>query len=239
VGVWSERKQSDALLSLLGLAVVGMSWLTVTESVFGASFDVVGIGATLVPLPFVALYVWRARTRRLSTEDHVLAGAANAGFVFMWLLGAAQNGMVDAAAPALLSFAACWLAVSVWLGAASPAPAAGGWARIFGAVIAAVGANVALTAITMPAQAASVTASLLAVGCGLVLVAAGVRTGHAASRLVGLAALAGSLAKMIAFDVWMLAPGPRIGAFIAIGSGLLAASFFYSRYADRFGPRAA
>lgn len=239
VWVLGVRGRFEALLALLGLGTVGVCWLAVADAPFAASFDVVGLGATLVPLPFAALYVWRARTRRVGLEDQVLACAACAAFVLMWLVGAAQAAMLDAAAPALISCAAGWLAVSVWLSAAAPAPDAGGWARIFGAIMATIGANVALTAITMPAQAASVTASLLAVACGLVLVAAGVRTGHGASRIVGLAALAGALAKMVALDVWMLAPGPRIGAFIAIGSGLLGASFFYSRYADRLRPRAA
>ena len=75
--------------------------------------------------------------------------------------------------------------------------------------------------------------TLVPLGYGLVALAAGVARSDAATRAVGLVLLLAAVAKVFVIDVWAASEGVRIAAFLALGAGLLAASFLYGRLADR------
>ncbi len=65
---------------------------------------------------------------------------------------------------------------------------------------------------------------------GVVVIIAGLLRRSAINRWLGLVLLGMVVVKLYGYDVWLLARFYRIGAFIALGVLLLAASYLYSRF---------
>lgn len=79
----------------------------------------------------------------------------------------------------------------------------------------------------------AVAFSVLVAAYGLALVALGVMRRSRFDRLLGLAGLCLVVAKLYAYDVWVLGRLFRTTAFVALGVLLVSASYLYSRYRAR------
>jgi uncharacterized membrane protein len=95
-------------------------------------------------------------------------------------------------------------------------------------------------ALTQPDDAttrhtAIVALSVLWGGVGLALVLAGLVARHRARRLLGLALLAVTVAKVFLVDLAAAPTVTRIVAFLATGLALMGGSFLYARFRDRLG----
>lgn len=92
--------------------------------------------------------------------------------------------------------------------------------------------TVALAAVNA-APASSMTWLCAGLGGALACIAVGLAWGNEPARRAGVVVLGATLVRMLVVDVWTLASGPRVVAFLLLGVGLLAASFLYARAAER------
>lgn len=238
VYLWRESTDPRALFALAAAACFALVSMVQGELPGLSALSLVAIASAGVTLPLVALYLRRAALDApLGDQDHALAGAATLLGAVPWLSSAVAAGQPTRAALPLSLLAVLWLGAGVWLSRERRGRAAIGWCYNLSGLVAAVTAVLALRATGMPWATLSLWATVVTTGLALTLVAVGVGGGHPASRMVGLGLLAAALLKLLVLDLWTLGAGTRIGVLLALGVGLLAASFLYGRYTDhRPGP---
>jgi uncharacterized membrane protein len=159
-------------------------------------------------------------------------------FVDSWMYGSAWNytTLVNARLLTFLLAAAC-LWAAAWWGrtlAASLAPyVAGHFVALWGLSLEALGWT-ARTAENV-LNAGSAALSILLAAYALALVGAGVSTGVAVNRALGLGLIGVVVLKLYLWDVWSLGLFYRMAAFAALGVLLLAMSYLFSRRQWRAG----
>ena len=168
------------------------------------------------------------------------------------IAGVAEFGLGEAYRPARLLLSEESLVMGIHVAALAATatllsrPSAAEWER-FAAGAAAVGANLAALAwLSFEAQAAfsravprpgneqalQFTYSAIWGMYGGVLLAVGVIARIRGARLLGVAILAVTMAKMVLVDLWLLETLFRTLAFIGLGAVLLASSLLYHRFRD-------
>ena len=132
--------------------------------------------------------------------------------------------------------AACLWAAARWMprGRAALATYVGGhFALLWGLALEALGWTDRHAAADSLRNAESTAVSILLAAYALALVGAGVFTGTAVNRALGLGLLAIVVAKLYLYDVWSLGLFYRMAAFAALGVLLLVTSYLYSRWRQR------
>lgn len=230
--LWRAPSPPRFAFALLALSALACTYLLLEGAATGASWMAPGL-ATLACTSFVATYLARAAAESpLVDEDHALAAVASAAFVAFWLVAAAHWGSMAVAAGPIFLLGIVWLGGSAKLRRVHGAAEAAEWSAIYATVVCTAAAVLAFEAISADLHAMSLVSTIAIVLCGLVLVRIGVRASFTASRIVGLTVLSVALIKLFALDLWLLATGPRIAVLVALGAGLLSASFLYGRFAD-------
>ncbi len=241
---WRHRPAVATSLTGTALVVCVLAWPAST-----AGLDAWAAAAVAAPLAWAGLAVggvaWR-RGRPPSGADRwivpaLAAAVAIAGLVRLgaeWPGESFGSGAAVPAALAALAAAALVLAGRVWLETPfSDWIEAAGWVVGVAAASRLLASGIALT---QPEDAATrhtavVALSVLWGGAGLALVLAGLVARHRARRLLGLALLAVTVAKVFLVDLAAAPTVTRIVAFLATGLALVGGSFLYARFRDRLG----
>lgn len=190
------------------------------------------LAATVATLAFaVPLLVACLRGSRIRLADSALLVAAAASFAIAWIGIALRVASLDQAAMAIaaLATAAVGLAVALFV--------RGSDRKALSMVVSIAGVAAATAAIVhffglAPGNRALAT-SVSLVASGFALVVAGVWATLHPPRIVGLLLIGAAVGKTLLIDIWSLPIGARVGACLAIGAGLLAASFMYGRLTDK------
>lgn len=89
------------------------------------------------------------------------------------------------------------------------------------------------TDLTAPISLKALISSLILAGYGFQFIASGFARRAAFPRVLGLILFGIVIVKLYIYDIWLLAVGYRMVAFIALGALLLAGSYLYSRFRDK------
>ena len=231
---WMWRHRPRALLCLAGFAGAALLWLIAPETggfVYAGSTSVQALLCTGVAAVFMAAYYARCIHAHPDQEYDAVATVASALFTMGWIDIGLNSGAMGTSAALIAAAAGAWLGIDVAVRRTSTHSLGHGWAQIMTVAHLAAAAITALYgSSSLAPETLSLWSSIVFIVGGLAFLAVGVRTGYPIARVLGLTALAASLVKIVATDVWSLSPGYRIATLIAIGLGLLCASFFYSRH---------
>ncbi|BDC52483.1 hypothetical protein F183_A47980 [Bryobacterales bacterium F-183] len=89
------------------------------------------------------------------------------------------------------------------------------------------------TDLASPTSLKALISSLILAGYGFQFIASGFARRAAFPRILGLILFGIVIVKLYIYDIWLLAVGYRMVAFIALGAMLLAGSYLYSRFRDK------
>jgi uncharacterized membrane protein len=151
--------------------------------------------------------------------------------------------LLDRHYPGRFAFFALGLAVVHFVAAFSGkhAPAVRNWLYVLGhacllttalreLVIWAANNSSPITRVSIISESTSVLLAVYAIA----VIAPGVVRRSSLDRTIGLVLLGIAIGKLYCYDVWQLTRFYRISAFVALGILLLAASYLYSRFRDKF-----
>ena len=241
---WRHRPALATSLAGTVLVVGVLVWPAST-----AGLDAWAAAAVAAPLAWAGLaaggVAWRRGRPPAGPDRWVVPGLAAAVAIVgvarltaEWPGESFASGAVAPAALAAIAAVAVVVAGLAWFEATWS-----GWIETAGWVVGVAAASRLLAsgiALTQPDDAttrhtAIVALSVLWGGAGLALVLAGLVGRHRARRLLGLALLAVTVAKVFLVDLAAAPTVTRIVAFLATGLALVGGSFLYARFRDRLG----
>lgn len=89
------------------------------------------------------------------------------------------------------------------------------------------------TDLTSPTSLKALISSMILACYGFQFIASGFARRAAFPRILGLILFGIVIVKLYVYDIWLLAVGYRMVAFIVLGVMLLAGSYLYSKYRDK------